>query len=132
MLGIGMQNQVDNFLAFTKSKDIPPIDATNTMFFFAGGLNDRGKPEGYTRTNIEHEIDQLYDLGARRFMVAILPTKIRQFATGWHPVQTRSSPRSPDEERAKHPDIRIANLQLGALLRRSHNQPGPIRHHRHH
>jgi phospholipase/lecithinase/hemolysin len=115
MLGIGMKNQVANFVAFTKTKDIPPIDAANTMFFFAGGLNDRGKPDGYTRTNIEAEIDTLYDLGARRFMVAILPTKIRQFATAgtaFNPELTKI----PAEELAKHPDIRIANSNWGAFL----------------
>jgi cholinesterase len=115
MLSFGMKNQVANFVAFSKTKDILPIDAANTMFFFAGGLNDRGKPEGFTRTNIESEIDTLYDLGARRFMVAILPTKIRQFATAgtaFNPELTKI----PDEERAKHPDIRIANSNWGAFL----------------
>ena len=56
MLSIGMRNQVDNFVAFTKTGDIPKFDPANTMFFFAGGLNDRGKPDGYTRTDIEGEI----------------------------------------------------------------------------
>ncbi len=115
MLSIGMKNQIDNFVAFTKSKDIPPFDPATTMFFFAGGLNDRGKPDGYTRTNIEAEIDTLYDLGARRFMVAILPTKIPQFATAgtaFNPELTKI----PAEELAKHPDIRIANSNWGAFL----------------
>jgi phospholipase/lecithinase/hemolysin len=115
MLGIGMKNQVDNFVAFTKTKDIPPFDPATTMFFFAGGLNDRGKPDGYTRTNIEAEIDTLYDLGARRFMVAILPTKIPQFATAGAAFNPELS-KIPAEEQAKHPDIRIANSNWGAFL----------------
>jgi phospholipase/lecithinase/hemolysin len=115
MLGIGMRNQVDSFVAFTKTKDIPPIDPANTMFFFAGGLNDRGKPDGYTRTNIEGEIDTLYDLGARRFMVALLPTKIPQFATAGTAFNPELS-KIPAEELAKHPDIRIANSNWGAFL----------------
>jgi phospholipase/lecithinase/hemolysin len=85
------------------------------MFFFAGGLNDRGKPDGYTRTNIEAEIDTLYDLGARRFMVAILPTRIPQFATAgttFNPELTQI----PAEEQAKHPDIRVANSNWGAFF----------------
>ena len=115
MLGIGMKNQVDNFAAFTKTNDIPKIDPDNTMFFFAGGLNDRGKPDGYTRTSIEGEIDELYDLGARRFMVALLPTRIRQFASAGTMFNPELA-KIPDEELAKHPDIRIANSNWGAFL----------------
>jgi phospholipase/lecithinase/hemolysin len=115
MLSLGLKNQVENFVAFSKLNFIPKIDADNTMFFFAGGLNDRGKPDGFTRTNIEDEIETLYALGARRFMVAILPTKIRQFATAgtaFNPELTKI----PAEELAKHPDIRIANSDWGAFL----------------
>jgi phospholipase/lecithinase/hemolysin len=142
MLGIGMKNQVDNFVAFTRTNDIPKIDPENTMFFFAGGLNDRGAylpgcpspalhalPEttspsappatcavgSFTRTNIEAEIDELYDLGARRFMVALLPTKIRQFASAGTMFNPELA-KIPDEERAKHPDIRIANSNWGGFL----------------
>jgi phospholipase/lecithinase/hemolysin len=115
MLGIGMKNQVDNFAAFTKTNDIPKIDPDNTMFFVAGGLNDRGKPDGTTRTSIEGEIDELYDLGARRFMVALLPTKIRQFASAGTMFNPELA-KIPAEELAKHPDIRIANSNWGAFL----------------
>ena len=115
MLGIGMKNQVDNFVAFTKTKDIPPIDPATTMFYFAGGLNDRGKPDGYTRTNIEDEIETLYSLGARRFMVALLPTKIRQFATAGTAFNPELA-KIPAEELAKYPDIRIANSDWGLFL----------------
>ena len=115
MLGIGMKNQVDQFAAFLTTGDIPKFDPAQTMFFFAGGLNDRGKPDGYTRTNLEAEIDELYDLGARRFMVALLPTKIPSFATAgimFNPDLARI----PADERAKHPDIRIANSNWGPFL----------------
>ncbi len=115
MLGFGMKNQLENFVRDSQNGSIPKIDAANTMFFFAGGLNDRARPDGFVRTNIESEIDTLYDLGARRFMVAILPVKIPQFAT----AGTRLNPeleKIPGEERAKHPDIRIANSQWGAFL----------------
>jgi cholinesterase len=111
-LGFGMKNQVDNFVEFSKNGFIPKIDPEKTMFFFAGGLNDGRSPDGFTRTNIESEIDTLYGLGARRFMVAILPAKILQFAA----AGTRLNPeleKIPDEERAKHPEIRIANSQWG-------------------
>ena len=115
MLSFGMRNQVDNFIAFSKSGFIPKIDPANTMFFFAGGLNDRGKPQGFTRTNIETEIDDLYDLGARRFTVALLPTKIPQFATAGEQFNPELS-RIPDEERAKHPDIRIGLSNWGLFM----------------
>jgi phospholipase/lecithinase/hemolysin len=113
--GFGMKNQVENFVRFSRSKSIPKIDPDNTMFFFAGGLNDWRLPEGSTRTNTESEIETLYALGARRFMVAILPTKIPEFA----PVGIKLNPeleKIPDEERAKHPDIRIATSHWGSFF----------------
>jgi phospholipase/lecithinase/hemolysin len=167
MLGIGMKNQVDNFVAFSKTKDIPPIDAANTMFFFAGGLNDRGAhlpgcpapvrmlrapaaqtpapagqapapaaqaspapvaqpqstaapPAGceqgsYTRTNIEDEIETLYAIGGRRFTVALLPTKIPQFASAGTMFNPELS-KIPAEELAKHPDIHVAISNWGLFL----------------
>jgi len=115
MLSLGMKNPVDNFVTFSKTGDIPKFDPEQTMFFFAGGLNDRGSPPGYTLDNLEAEIETLYHLGARRFMVALLPTKIRQFATAgtaFNPELTKI----PDEERAKLPGIRIANSNWGAFM----------------
>jgi len=114
-LGFGMKNQVETFVRYAKSGAIRKIDAEKTMFFFAGGLNDGGRPDGFVRTNIEAEIDTLYDLGARRFMVAIVPTKIPQFAA----AGTRVNPeleKVPDEVRAKHPDIRIATSHWGSFF----------------
>jgi phospholipase/lecithinase/hemolysin len=85
------------------------------MFFLAGGLNDRGSSPGYTRTNLEAEIDTLYSLGARRFMVALLPTQIPAFASAGAQFNPDLA-RIPTEERAKHPDIRIANSDWGLFL----------------
>ncbi|HEY9126186.1 MAG TPA: hypothetical protein VIM62_03625 [Acidobacteriaceae bacterium] len=85
------------------------------MFFLAGGLNDRTLPDGATRANLESEIETLYSLGARRFMVALLPTKIPAFSA----VAIRLNPelaKIPDDERAKHPDIRIANSNWGPFF----------------
>lgn len=107
-----MKNQIESFVRYSKSGAIPKIDAGNTMFFFAGGLNDGGRPDGFVRTNIESEIDAVCDLGARRFMVAILPTKIPQFAAAGKRVNPELE-KIPGEERVKHPDIRIANSQWG-------------------
>jgi cholinesterase len=114
LFSLGMINQVDQFAALVKSGEVK-FDPAQTMFFLAGGLNDRNSPEGYTRTNEEAEIDTLYALGARRFMVALLPTQIPVFAT----AGTQFNPeiaRIPAEEQAKHPDIRIANSNWGLFF----------------
>ena len=122
-LGFGMKNQVDSFVQGVRSGAIPKIDGANTMFFFAGGLNDGRRPEGYTRDNIDAEIDTLYELGARRFMVANLPVKIPQFAG----AGKRANPeleQIPGEERAKHADIRIGMSQWGAFFDEVITNPG--------
>jgi phospholipase/lecithinase/hemolysin len=111
----GMKNQIENFVQFSKEGSIPKIDPENTMFFFAGGLNDGSRPEGFTRANIEAEIDTLYDLGARRFMVTNLPTKIPGFAATGIKINPELE-KIPDEERAKHPNIRITTSHWGSFF----------------
>ena len=111
---LGMKNQVDEFAALLKSGDVK-FDPAQTLFFLAGGLNDRGTPTGYTRTNEEDEIDTLYALGARRFLVALLPTQIPAFASAGTLFNPEIS-RIPAEARAKHPDIRIANSNWGPFF----------------
>jgi phospholipase/lecithinase/hemolysin len=114
LLGFGMKNQVDEFADLLHAGKIK-FDPAQTMFFLAGGLNDRGTPSGYTKSNLEAEIDTLYDLGARRFQVALLPTKIPAFAS----AGTQFNPslgEIPADERAKHPDIRIANSNWGPFF----------------
>ena len=109
-----MKDQVEEFAALLNSGRLK-FDPAQTMFFLAGGLNDRGTPPGYTRTNEEEEIDTLYALGARRFIVALLPTQIPAFAsagTQFNPEMARI----PAEERAKHPDIRIATSNWGLFF----------------
>jgi cholinesterase len=110
-LSRGMRNQVDDFAALVKEGKIS-FDPKQTMFFFAGGLNDRSLPDGATATNIEGEIATLYALGARRFMVALLPTQIPSFAT----AGTRFNPQLlgiPAAMIAKYPDIQIASSDWG-------------------
>ncbi|GAC1428349.1 MAG: hypothetical protein NVSMB62_26210 [Acidobacteriaceae bacterium] len=106
LLSVGMINQVQEFADLLKAGTIS-FNPANTMFYLAGGLNDRKTPDGYTRTNLEQEIDTLYSLRARRFMVALLPVKIEAFDA----VGIRLNPeitKIPEEVRTKHPDIRIA------------------------
>ncbi len=115
-LAFGMKNQIESFVQYSKSGAIPKIDPANTMFFFAGGLNDGGRPDGFVRTNIESEIDTLYSLGARRFMVANLPTKIHAVRKGRYARRIPNWRKVPDEVRAKHPDIRIAISHWGSFF----------------
>jgi phospholipase/lecithinase/hemolysin len=114
IFALGMKNQVDEFSALLKSGALH-FDPAQTLFYLAGGLNDRGTPAGYTRTNEEAEIDTLYALGARRFMVALLPTQIPTFATAGAQFNPEIA-RIPAEERAKHPDIRIALSNWGLFF----------------
>jgi phospholipase/lecithinase/hemolysin len=114
LFGLGMKEQVDEFAGLVRSGALS-FDPAQTMFFLAGGLNDRGTPPGYTRANLDALIDALYGLGARRFQVALLPTHIPAFAT----AGTQFNPeiaQVPSDERAKHPDIRIATSDWGRFF----------------
>ena len=111
LLGRGMRNQVNDFAALVKSGAIR-FDPQQTMFYFAGGLNDRSLKEGETVANLEGEIDTLYSLGARRFEVALMPVKIPAFAA----VAERLNPQLagiPADMQAKHPELQITNSQWG-------------------
>lgn len=79
LLGYGMRNQVDDFAAKVKAHSIA-FDPATTLFFIAGGLNDRNLPSATTMANLSDEIKTLYDLGARRFAVALLPASIPAFS----------------------------------------------------
>ena len=79
MLGRGMADQLDDFAARVQAKQVI-FDPKTTLFFIAGGLNDRRMPGAETVANLEGEIRKLYDAGARRFRVAVLPTAIPSFS----------------------------------------------------
>ena len=79
LLGRGMKNQVADFIGRVKRGEIE-FDPGRTVFFLAGGLNDRRVPTADTIANLEDEMRQLHAVGARHFLVALLPTKIRSFA----------------------------------------------------
>jgi cholinesterase len=114
LLSRGMQNQVADFASLVKDGTVK-FDPERTMFYFAGGLNDRGLPDGATVANIEGEIETLYRLGARRFMIAFLPTKIPSFATAGTSFNPQLS-KIPADMRAKHSDIRISNSNWGPFF----------------
>ncbi|MEZ2347646.1 SGNH/GDSL hydrolase family protein [Terriglobus sp. RCC_193] len=114
LLGRGMWNQVDDFATLVKAGDIH-FDAKQTMFFLLGGLNDRTLPAGQTRDHEAALIDTLYALGARRFMVALLPVKIPQFATAGERANAELTT-LPQQMKSKYPDIQIALSNWGPFF----------------
>src|ERR1700712_3665872 len=106
-----MRNQVNDFAAMVKAGTIR-FDSKTTMFFLAGGLNDRALKDGETVANLDGEIETLYALGGRRFEVALMPVKIPSFAA----VAERLNPQLatiPADVQAKHPDVLITNSKWG-------------------
>lgn len=79
LLGFGMGNQVEEFARRLADGKIR-FQAERTLFFIAGGLNDRSLPTEITIKNIKGEMTELYTLGARHFEVALLPTMIPAFS----------------------------------------------------
>jgi phospholipase/lecithinase/hemolysin len=79
LLGYGMMNQVGDFAARVKSGEIA-FDPETTLFFVAGGLNDGRRETAMTLANLRQELQILRQLGGRHFTIALLPTKIPQFA----------------------------------------------------
>lgn len=77
-LGIGMENQVEDFAARVREKKLK-FDPKKTLFYLAGGLNDRRLASEDTVRNLETRIRTLAALGAKRFAVALLPTAIPSF-----------------------------------------------------
>jgi hypothetical protein len=90
LIGYGMMNQVHDFEARVKSGEIK-FDPDITLFFFAGGLNDRALPLEKTTGNLKAEIGVVKDLGGKHFTIALLPEKIRQFTS----AGTRLNPALP-------------------------------------
>ncbi len=79
LLGYGMRNQVEDFTAGVRKGAIAFRPAT-TLFFLAGGLNDRRLPGETTVSNLKGEIRTLYGLGGRHFRIAQLPVTIPEFS----------------------------------------------------
>jgi phospholipase/lecithinase/hemolysin len=79
LLGYGMMNQVRDFAARVKSGEIT-FDPRTTLFFLAGGLNDGRRETATTLANLQQELQILRELGGRHVTIALLPTKIPQFA----------------------------------------------------
>jgi cholinesterase len=105
LLGEGMVNQVDDFASRVSARTIA-FNPKTTLFFFAGGLNDKKLPTETTVQNLEGEIKRIYGLGGRHFLVALMPTAIPDFSA----VGTRLNPalaRIPAELRLQLPGAHI-------------------------
>ena len=114
LLGRGMMDQVDDFVARVQSGQIV-FDPKTTLFFVAGGLNDRRLPSTETVANLETEIRKLHAAGARRFRIALLPTAIPAFSE----VGLRLDPelrRIPGEMQAQLPGTAIAISNWGPFF----------------
>ena len=114
LLGLGMKNQLAEFQALLKTRKVH-FDPKRTMFFLAGGLNDRNLPDGTTVANLEDEIASLHGMGARRFMVALLPMKIPAFAAVGRKLDPQLA-QIPSAMWARFPDIQIANSNWGLFF----------------
>ena len=114
LLGLGMRNQVDDFAARVRSGAIT-FEGATTLFFLAGGLNDEKLPSATTVDNLKAEIKQLYDLGGRNFLVALLPTSI----PGFSEVGVRLNPelaRIPYEAMAELPGSFVGQSRWGLFF----------------
>jgi len=111
LLGRGMRTQVEDFAKHVQSGKIH-FDARKTLFFLAGGLNDHDTSTETTISNLKSEIQELYNVGGRLFLVALLPVKIPAFAE----VSTRLNPaiaNIPDDVRPALPGIHIGLSRWG-------------------
>ena len=116
-LGIGMENQVEDFAARVRDKKVK-FDPKKTLFYLAGGLNDRKLESAETVRNLESRIRVLAGLGARRFAVALLPTAIPSFRE----VGVRLNPalsKVPEEMR----EVEIRLSQWGPFFDRVMENP---------
>ena len=114
LLGLGMKNQVAEFAAMARSGTVS-FDQETTVFYLAGGLNDRSLPTAKTVENLEAEMQSLYALGARRFRIAILPEKIPSFSE----VGLRLNPaleRIPSEMGSRLKGAEVETSRWGAFF----------------
>lgn len=86
-LEYGMQNQVSDFAEGVQSGSIT-FDPERTLFFLAGGLNDKKLETRETVSNVTQLVSRLHAVGARHFFIAVLPTEIGSF----NGVATRLNP----------------------------------------
>lgn len=114
LLGYGMQNQVRDFAARVEKGEIA-FDPARTVFFIAGGLNDRTLETEVTVANLTAVVRGLHAVGARKFLIAVLPTRIPAFG----PVGLRLNPalaRLPGDLQLLLPDAEIRSSGWGTYF----------------
>jgi phospholipase/lecithinase/hemolysin len=114
LLGRGMVEQVDDFVARVKAKQIV-FDSDRTLFFLAGGLNDGRRPTAETVANLKAHVRKLHAVGARRFRIALLPAAIPAFSE----VGLRLNPalrQIPGEMRAELAGVEISSSNWGPFF----------------
>jgi phospholipase/lecithinase/hemolysin len=79
LLGYGLMNQVRDFASRVQAGEIH-FDPDATLFFIAGGLNDKALSTETTVANLRKEIEILKSLGGRHFTLALLPVQISAFS----------------------------------------------------
>src|SRR5882757_8598677 len=67
LLGRGMRDQVDDFAGRVRSGAVK-FRPESTLFFIAGGLNDKRLATETTVENLKGEVRTLYALGGRQFL----------------------------------------------------------------
>ena len=114
LLGRGMQNQVRDFVGRVQAGAVK-FEPGRTLFFIAGGLNDRRLETAVTLANLTSIVRQLHAVGARHFLLGLLPQKIPQFAA----VGVRLSPAIatlPEKLKTEFPDAHIGVSRWGEYM----------------
>jgi cholinesterase len=91
----GMVDQVEDFASRVRSGSLS-FNPETTLFFLAGGLNDKNIPTETTVDNLTRQISLLKQVGARHVTLALLPTKIPSFsavADRLNPAYERLAPK---------------------------------------
>lgn len=85
--GGGLVKQATDFAALVSSRQVT-FDPDKTLFFIAGGLNDRNLTTEQSEANLAWVVEMLRSTRARHFEVANMPEKIPAFSV----VGTRLNP----------------------------------------
>jgi phospholipase/lecithinase/hemolysin len=122
LMGRGMLTQVEDFVQHVHSGRLR-FDADRTIFFLAGGLNDKTLPTSTSVVNLESQLRELYNTGGRYFLLALLPVKIPSFSE----VGLRLNPaitQIPEHLRAELPGAHVTISHWGEYMDRVMERPG--------
>jgi cholinesterase len=114
LLGLGMRDQTEDFAERVRSGAIK-FRPGETLFFIAGGLNDKRLAPETMVGNLKAEIRTLYRVGGRRFLIALLPAAIPAFSQ----VGKRLDPALasiPSEMAAELPEASFGLSQWGPFF----------------